>query len=132
MLNDFICPKCNGHLRVGENIIFTAKTKKWEGGIILLHPELGNYKVENHPSFKFESGEHVDLYGPICHAKLKSKKHKSLATVIMKDESGKEFEIYFSQIVGEQSTFKLIGEHVEIFGEHTEVYRDFFDLSQII
>ncbi len=36
MKNDFICPKCHGHLVVSDHIILTAKTKKWIGGIILL------------------------------------------------------------------------------------------------
>ena len=128
---DFLCPKCKGHLRVGDNIIFTAKTKGWNGGLVLLHAELGNYAVENHPSFKFEEGQHIDFYCPLCQYKLTSSKHENLAMILMKDQSGEEFEVYFSQIAGEQSTFKLVGESMEVYGEHTTKYLDFFSLSQM-
>jgi len=131
MINDFVCPKCHGYLRVGDDIIFMTKTKKWKGGLILLHPELGNYAATNHPSFKVDEGEHIDFYCPICHHKLTSSRHENLAMILLKDESGKTFEVYFSQIAGEQSTFKLIGENMAIYGEHAQNYLDFMNLSQM-
>lgn len=130
MLNDFQCPACKGQLRVGEQIIFMTKSKNRQGGLILLHPEPGNYIVENHPSFKLEEGEHVDFYCPICHSKLTSEKHKNLAMAIMIDDSGKEFEVYFSKIAGEKCTYQVIGNSVEIYGKHAKTYLDFFNLSQ--
>lgn len=128
---DFLCPKCKGHLRVGNNIIFTTKTKKWKGGLILMHPELGNYKFEHHPSFSFEEGQQIDFYCPICMDKLTSKRHDNLAKVIMRDENRVECEILFSRIAGEKSTYKIIGETMEVFGEQSSTYIDYINLSQM-
>ena len=94
-----------------------------------MHPELGKYKYENHPSFKFEEGKNVDFYCPICHAKITSDKHENLAKIIMIDENGKEYEILFSKITGQKSTYKIIGESVEVFGKDSDDYIDFVNLS---
>jgi hypothetical protein len=49
----------------------------------------------------------------------------------MKDDKGNEYQILFSKIAGEKSTYKIIGESVEIFGEHHSNYIDFINLSHI-
>jgi len=46
-------------------------------------------------------------------------------------EDGKEYDIYFSQVAGEHSTIKMMGEHVELYGTHSEKYLDFFNMSQM-
>ncbi len=126
---DFLCPKCHGHLRVGDHIIFSVKTENKESGLILMHPEFGNYKYENHSSLRLEEGKHIDFYCPICHAKLTSDRHENLVKIIMCDENGKEFEILFSKIAGQKCTYKIIGESVEVFGKDSDDYIDFFNLS---
>jgi len=128
---DFLCPKCKGYLRVGDNIIFTTKTKSWSGGVLLLHPKLGNYKFEHHPSIKFEEGEQIDFYCPICHTKLTSKHHEHLAMVLMKDENNQTFEVLFSRITGEKSTYCIIGESMDVFGKDSNSYIDFINLSTL-
>ncbi len=130
MFDDYKCPKCGGNLRVGDNIILSAKNERGQGGLVLLHPELGNYQVITHPGFKYEKGEVVKFFCPICHHNLDSSKHKNLAKIVMTDKDGEDFNIYFSKVAGEESTLKMIGEHVEVFGEHSENYLDFFTLSQ--
>ncbi len=127
---DYKCPKCYGHIRIKDGIILSAKGKGHPGGLILLHPEPGNYHVITHPDFKYEKGDLVEFYCPVCHHNLDSSKHLNLAMVIMTDEEGKDYDIYFSKIAGEQSTLKMIGEHMEIFGDHSKGYLDFFNLSQ--
>lgn len=131
MFNDYKCPKCYGNLQLGQNLILSAQSEDKKGAIILLHPELGNYAADYHPDTKFDEGDKVTFYCPICHHDLTSNKHANLSMVIMVDENGKEYDIYFSQIAGEQSTIKMLGEHVEIFGTHTNKYLDFFNLSQM-
>jgi len=126
---DFLCPKCRGYLRVGDNIILTAKTQLGGEGMLLLHPELGNYKFEHHPSIQFEDGEQIDFYCPICHSKLTSKHHDDLAMVLMKDENNQTFEVLFSRIKGEKSTYRIIGESMEIYGKDSGEYVDFLNLS---
>ena len=47
----------------------------------------------------------------------------------MIDENKKEYEILFSKIAGEKSTYKIVGESLEIFGDHHSNYIDFINLS---
>ena len=131
MYNDYKCPKCHGQLRLGDNIILSAIRDDKSRAIILLHPELGNYSADYHPATKFEEGDRVIFLCPICHHDLSSTKHKNLAMVIMTGEHGKEYDIYFSQVAGEHSTIKMMGEHVELYGTHSEKYLDFFNMSQM-
>ena len=130
MHNDYKCPKCHGNIRVRDNVILSAKNKGYPGGLVMLHPEPGNYEVITHPSFQYEKGDVIEFFCPICHHNLESSKHLNLAMVSMTDDTGVEFDIYFSKIAGEQSTLKMIGEHMEMFGEHSNGYLDFFTLSQ--
>lgn len=128
---DYMCPKCKGHLRTGDQIILTVKKKGWSGGLILMHPELGNYTFDNHPSFKFEEGEHFDFYCPICMAKLSSKKHENLCMILMRDENNQIFEVLFSRIKGEKSTYQIIGESIDRFGRDSDMYVNFISLSHL-
>lgn len=128
---DYMCPKCKGHLRIGEQIILTVKKKGWSGGMILMQPELGNYKSENHDSFKFEEGEHFDFYCPICMGKLSSKHHENLCMIHMRDENNQIFEILFSRIKGEKSTYQIIGETHDIYGRDSEMYMNFISHSHL-
>ena len=130
MYNNYKCPKCYGNIRVNDYIILSAKNKDLPGGLVLLHPELGNYSVSTHPDFKYTKGDIIDFFCPICHHSLDSSKHMNLAMIVMTDEGGQDFDIYFSKVTGEKSTLKMIGEHMEVFGQHSEEYLDFFNLSQ--
>jgi len=121
---DYLCPKCKGHLRIGDQIILTVKKKSWSGGLILMHPELGNYKFDNHSSFKFEEGEHFDFYCPICSAKLTSKSHENLCMIMMRDENNQTYEVLFSRVKGEQNTYCIIGESADAYGNEIEKYMD--------
>lgn len=122
MHNDFLCPRCHGHLRVHDHVVFTTKSRRWKGGLILMHPDVGNYEVIHHPSFKYEPGEHVDFYCPICHAKLSTDKHQNLAQVIMRDQSGDEHIVYFSQVADEQSTYHLEEKRMVSHGKDAQKY----------
>ena len=131
MYSDYKCPNCRGNLRLGHNIILSAVKSDHSGAIILLHPELGNYSADYHKDTVLNEGDLVTFYCPICHFDLSSKKHENLAMVIMVEEDETEYDIYFSQIAGEHSTVKMLGEHVELFGKHSDKYDDFFNLSMI-
>jgi hypothetical protein len=131
MKNDFICPHCQGYLNVGDYIILSARTKHNDSGLVLMSPELGNYSVIQNKNFKIREGEKCDFFCPICHEKLAADIHDNLSHIIMKDDKGNEYQILFSKIAGEKSTYKIIGESVEIFGEHHSNYIDFINLSHI-
>jgi len=124
-MNDFLCPKCREHIRVGDNIIFKVKNSKKQSALLLLSPQIGNYTSVKHPSFEIQTGVHLEFYCPLCNASLMSDIHKNLARVIQYDETGKSNDVYFSQIVGEHSTFATNGESVHVTGEDAGKYTYF-------
>ncbi len=124
MKDNYLCPHCRGHLNTGDNIIFSSRTPKGGLGMILLHPALGEYSVTTHPLFDYAQGEKLQFYCPICHKELASDLHENLAKILLVDENGTEFQIIFSKVAGEKSTFKIIGDNVEVFGEHSGNYLD--------
>ena len=96
---------------------------------MLFNPELGNYTTETNPGFIVEEGKKYNFYCPVCQAKLAADIHDNLSHIIMIDDENNEYEILFSKIAGEKSTYKIIGESVEIFGDHHSNYIDFITLS---
>jgi hypothetical protein len=122
---DFLCPKCMGHLRVGELIIFKIKNSRKQSALMLLSPQIGNYTSVKHPSFEIKAGEYLEYYCPLCNEPLTSDIHKNLAHVILCDETGKSNDVFFSQIVGEHSTFATDGESVHVAGEDAGRYTYF-------
>jgi uncharacterized protein YbaR (Trm112 family) len=129
MKNNFICPRCKGYLNVGESIILSADTEHKDAGLILLSPELGNYTVKTNTNFQIRDGEKYDFFCPICQQRLSTDIHDNLSRVLMVDNNDNHFEILFSKIAGEKSTYKIIGESLEVFGEHNTNYMDFVNLS---
>lgn len=126
MYADYLCPHCNGQLRVNNKLILAADAENKGFGLILLDPKLGDYSIDTHPSFKYEEGDRLEIYCPMCHQKLALKDKKNLVKIIMKDDSGNEFDIIFSKIVGERCTYKIRGEKVEMFGDDASKYTNFF------
>jgi len=124
-MNDFICPYCKCHIRVGDHIIFKVRNRKKQSAILLLHPQIGNYSSVKHPSFEYSTGEKLDFFCPVCSKSLKSDIHENLARLIMIDENGKKFDVYFSQVAGEHSTYKTDGKSVEAAGEDAGKYTYF-------
>lgn len=129
MKNHFICPHCRGHLKVGDHIIFRVKNKDGEFGILLLHPEVGNYSCIKHPGFNYSEGDPVDFFCPLCSHSLSTDIDENLTFVIMIDKDEKEFDIYFSRIAGEQSTYQVAGDTVMVTGEHSGKYT-YFRMSE--
>ena len=124
-MNDFLCPRCMGHIRVGENIIFKVKNNRKQSGILLLSPHIGNYTSVKHPSFEFDEGEKLEYFCPLCSISLISDIHENLAHVILRDENGNSNDVYFSRVVGEQSTFSTFGESLHVTGDDAGKYTYF-------
>lgn len=122
---DFICPKCREYLRVGDHLIFKVKNSKKQSALLLLSPQIGNYTSHKHPTFEIRTGEMLEFYCPLCSVSLISDIHKNLAHVILLDESGTNHDVYFSQIVGEHSTFETEGMSVHVAGEDAGKYTYF-------
>lgn len=126
---NYQCPHCKGYTALNDCLIFAVKTQDSKMGLISLHPEIGNYTVNKNPEFSYKEGEDLEFFCPICHTKLASDVHKKLARINMIDENNNRFEILFSQTAGEKSTYKIIGETMEIYGDDSAEYLDFINLS---
>ena len=127
---NYLCPGCRSYLRVWNNIIFTVRTtgKNKKRGILLLNPGLGNYNLVHHSSLKFEEGEVVTFYCPVCSEDLTANEiNENLVRIILVDETDKEFDVYFSRICGQQSTFKIKEDDIiERFGKDSTTYQNYF------
>lgn len=124
MATDFKCPHCLSLLNVGENVVFSTRNSWGKQGLIILHPDLGNYKVIKHPEFEVMPGELLEFYCPFCNKQLLSERNFNLAKILMNDDKGLVCEIHFSRIAGQHSTYKIIGDNVEIFGKDASEYLD--------
>ena len=128
MENQFVCPHCKGHLKVGEHIIFRVRNQKKKFGLLLLSPLIGNYSSIKHPRFEYKEGEALDFYCPICSHVLSTSIDDNLIFVVMVDNQGVEHNIYFSRISGEKSTYQVSGGTVTATGEHSGKYT-YFSMS---
>ncbi|MBL1213644.1 MAG: hypothetical protein HND52_09835 [Ignavibacteriae bacterium] len=131
MHNNYLCPHCRGFINIEDEIIFSVNTEAGKPGLISLNTELGNYNIRQNKYFDLQQGKYHVFYCPICHKDLSSNDHAGLVWIILKDTDGKEFNIYFSGIAGEKSTFKVIGDSAEIFGDDSNKYVDYFNLIQM-
>ena len=122
MENHYLCPHCRGHLRVGDNIIFKIRNTRREKGLLLLHPEVGDFTSMKHPHFTFQEGERIDFFCPICLQNLDAAFNENLIHVVMIDAQHTEHEIYFSRITGEKSTYKVSNKGVMETGEFSHRY----------
>jgi hypothetical protein len=126
--NDFLCPYCRGHLMPHQKVILSARKESGKRGIILLNPQLGEYDVHVHHTFKLVEGEHIDMLCPLCHANLTDHTiSQNLARIKMIDAAGMEYDIYFSEIFGEKCTFKISGDKkIEKFGDDPADYQNYW------
>lgn len=124
MEKQYICPQCSGHLKIGENIIVVGRNNSNQKGLILLHPEVGNYSSLKHPKFKINDNEAIKLICPICQVELTSDFDENLSHLHL-IENNKTFDVYFSRIHGEQSTYVVDGDVVTATGEHSDRYTYF-------
>jgi hypothetical protein len=125
MDNHYLCPHCRGHLKVGEYIIFKIRNKRREKGLLLLHPEIGDYTSIKHPELNFKEGERIDFFCPICLQSLDAAIDENLVHVIMTDAQQKEHEVYFSRITGERSTYKRSEQNVLETDEYSHRFTRF-------
>jgi len=127
MKTKFQCPHCLAHLRVRENIIFKVKTQNNRIGILLLNPDLGNYSYISAPNLKFAKGEKFVFYCPVCCSDLAATNiNPNLVNILMNDGKN-EYDVYFSSVVGEHLTFKILDENiVERYGEDYSAYVNYF------
>jgi len=131
MAVEYLCKMCRGHLNVKTSIVLAAaKINSTKRGLVFLNPQLGDYTTTTHPSFRIEEGSEYIYTCPICHSQLNSGKYAHLVRILMIDEEGKEFNIYFSGIAGEKCTFKIRGTDIEKQGPDSVIYEKYFDVPE--
>lgn len=128
MANNYFCPICKSNMNIGSSLVFSAKSPENDKGLIFLETELGNYTKTTHPDFQLQEGIEYKFYCPICHAKLNKEENPNLVGVLLTDESGKQFEINISNIIGEHCTYKIQDKKAEAFGPDADHYRKYLDL----
>lgn len=128
--SEFKCPYCNGQLKAHTKIILSARKPNGQRGIILFSPKLGEYEIIKHDTFKLEEGEHLDMLCPLCHANLTDQTvDKNLAKILMIDDKGDEYQIYFSEIVGKRCTYQIRGKKVQAFGKDAGEYLNYWGVE---
>jgi hypothetical protein len=132
MAVEYLCKVCRGHLKVKTSIVLAAARKNHsQRGLVFLDPDIGNYTKTTHPSFQIKEGEEFIYTCPICHSQLNSAKYNHLVRIIMIDDNGKEYNIYFSGIAGEKCTYKIRGNKVEEkSGPDVKIYNNYFEVPE--
>jgi hypothetical protein len=129
MKKKYSCLSCNAQIRIGDTIILAVKGPQGERGLLLLSPEIGDYAKTTHPDFKMKKGQSYKIYCPACHATLNDPEKENLVKIGMEDD-GVQYDFYFSNIVGEEVTYRINEHKVETFGFHKERYKKYFDLPE--
>lgn len=131
MAIEYLCKVCRGHLNVKTSIVLAAAKKNtFQRGLVYLNPEIGNYTITTHPSFQIKEGEEYIYTCPICHSQLNSTKYSHLVRIIMVDDNGKEFDIYFSGIAGEKCTYQIGESEMVMRGPDANLYNKYFDIPE--
>ena len=126
MPNEYYCPYCKTPLKIDSHIILTAKTDHKGGGIVLFEPKLGDYNIIRHKDCKLKENIRVEFFCPVCNKNLSSDK-KNLAEIILIDAEGDEYKVWFSEIIGEQATYKIkAGKVYKAYGEDQAKYMNHF------
>ncbi|OFY73459.1 MAG: hypothetical protein A2265_05360 [Bacteroidetes bacterium RIFOXYA12_FULL_33_9] len=132
MSNNYLCPHCKGYLNVDDKIIFGVRSKHNKKGLLLLSSKIGDYSIHSHPEFKYEKGDLISFYCPICNESLHTPSiNNNLAKIEMIDEIDNHLDIYFSGVVGEKCTYVIKDKDIEAYGDNKSNYLDFFNLSSI-
>lgn len=124
--NDYQCPKCPGHLNVGDSLIFATETQRKHKGLIILNPKIGQYSYKHHEDYSLSKGEKVEFKCPLCQADLTSKNPEYAMINMVSKEDNSHYEIYFSKIAGNKSTYVVADDKYEAFGEDAMDFDDLF------
>ena len=125
--NDYLCPKCKGHLNTGGNVVFSTQNPRNAKGLILLLPNLGGYSHQHHKDYHLQKGDMIEFACPLCLTDLKSKNNSNFVSIIMIDHDNIEYEVLFSRKVGEKSTYVVAKDNIETFGEDALNFDDLFE-----
>ncbi len=128
MEQKYKCPECGGVLSQNGNIVFLVENETKNRALLQLSTRLGEYGPKNKLPFRFDVGDKFSFYCPLCQTSLDCDTHSDLVKVEMEDESDHKYEVCFSRVAGEESTYRIYGKKVEAYGEdagkYTHVFKD--------
>ncbi len=124
MYNNFLCPKCKNSLNIDRHVVFVVEKYDGVRGLLLLSSDLGDYTIRSNPSFEVEEGERLEFYCPMCHGRLTGYSHPNLVSVLLLDKEGEDSQVFFSRIVGQNSTYLLKDGKIDSFGFDSSEYLD--------
>jgi hypothetical protein len=77
---------------------------------------------------EFKEMECLDFFCPICRSNLTATDvNKNLVRIIMIDKNQREYDLYFSRLRGEHSTFIISDDNiVKKYGKDSSSYVDYF------
>lgn len=113
---DYFCPKCDHILSKNNQVIFTIKRSNDEKVRLYLDPKPGSYNYKCEPETQFDSGEEVEFYCPHCNQNLQSEKYSKFVQITLKVTKKVVFDVFFSRIHGDHSTYVGIEDFEEEYG----------------
>ena len=114
---DYYCPKCDEMLSENNQVIFNIQRKNNEKIKLFLDPRPGSYDIKCEPETTFELTEKVDFYCPHCEGNLESDKYSKFIEIILKVTDKVIFDVFFSRIYGDHTTYVGIEDFEEEYGE---------------
>ncbi|MFH1811453.1 MAG: hypothetical protein ABIJ09_22115 [Pseudomonadota bacterium] len=121
MSNSYRCPHCKASLNPGNKVVLRIGHGR-KRGLVLLSPQVGNYKTIVGDDLVLSEGDRVQLACPVCGEDLTSPVSRNLCHVLRLDEEGEPQRVYFSKNFGEQATFVVHHDEVRMYGADVELY----------
>lgn len=114
----YYCPHCGAHLNPKDDVVLRAASGGGRG-LLLLHPQPGNYVVAFGQGLSIERGAVVELACPVCDASFTSSRDESMAELVF-EAAARRGVVVFSRVYGKHATYIITGNDVASFGEDSE------------
>lgn len=121
MARRYLCPHCRATLNPGTKIVLRLRHGR-KHGLVLLSPQVGNYKTIIAEEILPTTGQVVHLYCPVCGVDLRSASSHKLAELLLDKETGDLERIAFSRTYGEHATFVVRDNVIRVFGDDAVYY----------
>ena len=119
----YSCPRCGGTLSPDRSVMLCGARGDGNRVLIGFHPQPGNYEIYIPPDADIKDGDKWTFYCPVCGENLASDEDRNLCVLNLTHE-GREQQVFFSRIAGEQVTFVVANRKVEeAHGTDSETYR---------